>query len=130
PPGRPGWALRWLLRRAGGVLALGQAEAERYRAAGVPAERLAIVSPGVPVPDRLPPPAQAPGIPAEARVILCPGPLGRHKGHREAAWALDVLRLVHPDAHLVITGEGPGTAGVRRLLDSSRLHDCVHLLGP
>ncbi len=130
PPGRPGWALRWLLRHCGGVLALGRAEAERYRAAGVPAERLAVVPPGVPLPEHLPPPAQAPGLPVEARVILCPGPLGRHKGHRDAAWALDILRLVHPNVHLVISGEGPGTAAVRRLMDSSKLHDCVHLLGP
>jgi glycosyltransferase involved in cell wall biosynthesis len=127
PAARP---MRWLLQRARRVLALGQAEAEHYRRLGVPADRVSTVAPGAPLPDVVPQPASIPGVSADARVILCPGPLGRHKGHRDAAWGMDILRLVEPRAHLVVPGSGPGTEGVRRLMDSNQLHDCVTLLGP
>src|SRR5262249_6831392 len=88
------------------------------------------VAPGVPVPDTLPQPARLEGLPDDARVVLCLGPLGPHKGHRDAAWALDMLRLVHPQAHLVVPGRGPAIDSVRRLVHSNHLYDCVHLVGP
>jgi glycosyltransferase involved in cell wall biosynthesis len=130
PPTGPGWPSRLLLRRAGKVLAVGDAEAERYRRLGVPAGRLAVVAPGVPVSEVLPPPARLPGLPDSARVVLCLGPIERHKGHRDAAWALDVLRLVHSDVHLVVVGRGPGIDAVERLVRSNQLDECVHLPGP
>jgi glycosyltransferase involved in cell wall biosynthesis len=129
-PGRPAWPCRWLVRHAGRVLALGEAEAAGYRRLGVSPSRLTTVAPGVPLLDPLPAPASLPELPSDARVVLCLGPLARHKGYREAAWALDILRLIHPEAHLVIVGAGPAADSVRRLMASNRLHDCVHLAGP
>jgi glycosyltransferase involved in cell wall biosynthesis len=130
PSTRAGLPTRWLLRRAGAVLALGDAEAEEYRRLGVAPQRLTTVAAGVPVLDTLPAPATLPVLPDDARVILCPGPVERHRGHRDAAWAMDILRLACPGTHLVIVGHGPGLDAVRRLMASNRLHDCVHLAGP
>jgi glycosyltransferase involved in cell wall biosynthesis len=129
-PGLPDWPSRWLLRRAARVLALGETEAEGHRRLGVSPQRLTVVAPGVPVPGSLPTPVTWAGLPDEARVVLCLGPIERHKGHRDAAWAEDVLHLVRPEAHLVIVGQGSAIDSVRRLLRSNRLHDCVHLVGP
>jgi glycosyltransferase involved in cell wall biosynthesis len=129
PSGGPSWPSRLLLRRAGRVLALGEADAEAYRGLGVLPSRLAVVAPGVPVPETQPAPARLPGVPDSARVILCLGPIERHKGHRDAAWAVDILRLVHPEAHLVVLGRGPAIDAVVRLVRSNQLGDCVHLPG-
>ena len=129
-PGRPGWPTRWLPRWAGQILALGEAQGEGYRRLGVPPSRLTVVAPGVAVPEVLPEPARLAGLPDDARVILCLGPIGWHKGHRDAAWAEDILRLVRPETRLVILGNGPAIDSVRRLVQSNHLHDCVHLIGP
>lgn len=122
------WATRLLLRRVKRVIAIGEAEADAYRRLGVSGERLAVVPPGVPVPESLPAPATLPGLPEDARVILCLGPSRRDKGHHDAAWAIDILRLIEDRIHLVIVGAGEGLDAVRRLKRTNDLHN-VHLVG-
>ena len=122
------WPVGQLLRRVRRVIAVGGVEADGYRRLGVPADRLAVVPPGVPVPESLPEPATLPGLPADARVILCLGPLRRHKGHRDAAWASDVLHLLDPRNHLVIVGTGEGLDAVARLKRANAMRH-VHLAG-
>jgi glycosyltransferase involved in cell wall biosynthesis len=131
-PGRDTWRwpARWLLPRVKRVIALGEAEAEGYRRLGVRGEQMAVVPPGVPVPDALPTPASLTGLPADARVILCLGPILRHKGHRDAAWALNILQLLHANLHLVILGSGAGLGTIRRLVAANDLGRHVHLVGP
>jgi glycosyltransferase involved in cell wall biosynthesis len=124
------WPSRLLLRRAGRILALGEAEAQRYRRLGVPGQRITLVAPGVPLCERPAEPATLPGLPDDARLVLCVGPIEQHKGHRDAAWAMDILRLVHPRLHLVILGQGPATDAVGRLVASNQMHAFVHLAGP
>jgi glycosyltransferase involved in cell wall biosynthesis len=130
PPRRLSFAERWLLKHCGGVIALGLAEADAYYRLGVPPERIVVVPPGVPIPPALPAPAQLPGLPQSARVVLAVGPIKRHKGHREAVWAFDVLRCLYDDLHLVIVGSGPDTQRVGRFAEAIRLADVVHLPGP
>jgi glycosyltransferase involved in cell wall biosynthesis len=124
------WPARLLLRRVRRVIAIGESEAEGYRRLGVPADRLAVVPPGVPIPDTLPSPTTLPGLPDDARVVLCLGPVLRHKGHRESAWAFDILRLVHPNARLVIVGGGAELDSVRRFVRVARCEQYVHFTGP
>jgi glycosyltransferase involved in cell wall biosynthesis len=122
PAGRLSWPDRWLLRRAAGVAAFGEAEAERYRRLGVPADRVAVVPPGVsPFPE---------GEAAEVsgRVLLGVGPLEAPKGFRDAVWALDILHFLYDDVRLVLVGGGadrPHVAEFARAIGAGRRVDVV-----
>jgi glycosyltransferase involved in cell wall biosynthesis len=130
PPRRLSVIERWFLKHCGRVVAVGQAEAEAYQRVGVPAGRIVVAPPGVAVPADLPAPAQLPGLPETGRVVLAVGPLTRHKGHREAVWAFDILRCLYDDVHLVIAGTGPDEERVRRFAQTIRLANVVHFPGP
>jgi glycosyltransferase involved in cell wall biosynthesis len=129
PAGRASWLVRALLRRAGGVLALGQAEAARYLALGVKGERLAILNPAVEAPAPALP-AHFPGLPSGARVALGIGPIEPHKGFREAVWAFDILCHLYPDLHLVIAGDGSDRRRVMDFARAIRVSERVHFPGP
>jgi glycosyltransferase involved in cell wall biosynthesis len=122
-------AERWLLRRCGRVIAIGQAEADVYQALGVLPHRLAVVPPAVPLPPQSSPTATLPGLPEEARVLLAIGPIARHKGHHDAVWAFDILRCLYEDVHLVIVGGGPDEQRVRHFTRAIRLDQVVHFTG-
>jgi glycosyltransferase involved in cell wall biosynthesis len=128
PGGMPGLMDRWLLRRAHGVLAAGLAQAERYRRLGVAAQRLHVLRPGV-VPPEPGPPASAPGLPPEARVVLGVGPLAAHKGFRDAIWAFDILRFLYADLRLVLLGEGLARATLEHFARAAGVAAHVHFLG-
>jgi glycosyltransferase involved in cell wall biosynthesis len=128
PGGRPGVVDRWLLRRAGGVLASGLAQAERYHRLGVAAQRLHVLRPGVAAPEPGPA-ASAPGLPPQARVMLGVGPLAPHKGFRDAIWAFDILRFLYDDLRLVLLGEGPGRAALEHFARAAGVAHHVHFVG-
>jgi hypothetical protein len=65
---------------------------------------------------------------AYPRRIACAGRLERGAGFREAIWAVDILRYVLPDVHLLIAGDGPFRADLASMIQ--RLDICnAHLLG-
>jgi glycosyltransferase involved in cell wall biosynthesis len=130
PPWRRlSFAERWLLRRCGGVIAVGRAEAVAYQRLGVPANRLSIVPPAEPIPEEKALLAPLPGLPSSSRVILTLGPLERHKGHRNAVWALDILNCLYDDVRLVLVGTGPDEQRVCQFTSSVRLDHRVHFTG-
>jgi glycosyltransferase involved in cell wall biosynthesis len=104
PVGRAGRIDAWLLRRVGRVVAFGETEAGRYRAAGVAMERITVITPaakleavaidGTPV-------ANGP------RTVAMLGPLLPHKGVRDAVWAMDMLHYLYPDLELLLVGHRP-----------------------
>jgi glycosyltransferase involved in cell wall biosynthesis len=128
-PGRPAPLDGWLLRRAGRVVALGAAEAVRYRRLGVRQERLVVVPPAVEAVAQEPP-ARLPGLPAGARVLLFVGPVVRQRGVLEAVWALGILRVVHDDLRLVVVGAGPDLERLRRFAGLTGVGGLVHTTGP
>jgi glycosyltransferase involved in cell wall biosynthesis len=128
PPRRLTLAERWLLRHCARVIAFGQGEHDAYLRLGVPAQRLSVVPPAVAILAEAEP-ARMPGLPDEARVVLAVGPIERHKGHRDAVWAFDILRCLYDDLHLVIAGSGSDEMRVRRFTDSIRLTQVVHFPG-
>jgi glycosyltransferase involved in cell wall biosynthesis len=120
------WWDRWLLRRAERVIVSGPAEAERCRRQGIPEDRLSQIAPGVLS-------AQRSGISTQPstppRSILGIGPLERHKGFRDAVWALDILRSLHDDLELSLVGDGPDRAAIESFARTAGVADRVHLLG-
>jgi glycosyltransferase involved in cell wall biosynthesis len=130
PAGDPPALDRFLLRRAARVVALGAAEGERYRRLGVGPARLAVVPPAV---DGRPPagnPGVALPVPASGRVLLGIGPLERPRGFREAVWAMDILRYVSADVHLVLAGTGPDRQRVESFARAIGAAGQVHFTGP
>lgn len=66
---------------------------------------------------------------AGAPLLLSVGHLIERKGHHLAVQAMPALRQVHPDAHLVIVGEGEERAALQSLVQQLALHDAVTLAG-
>ncbi|HEY7327358.1 MAG TPA: glycosyltransferase [Gemmataceae bacterium] len=124
-----GWLDRRLLARVGGVIALGAAEAERYRQLGVAGTNVTVVSPAVSTPTIAVKPAELPGVTAKNRVLMGLGPIEQHKGFREAVWAFDIIRHLYDDVHLVLVGDGPDRQRVEQFARQIGVRDHVHFLG-
>lgn len=104
-----------------------------YAKHGTPAERIRVIPNGVP----------APGqnettrsqllaeleLPADARIIGLVGRLWPQKRVKDAIWAADLLKVIRPDVHLLIVGDGPQRDVLRRFRDLVRIRDRVHFLG-
>ncbi len=126
---RSSWVDRQLLVRAGGVIALGTAEAERYRRLGVAQTALTIVAPAMPVPRGTIKPVELPGVTAKERVLLGLGPIEPHKGFREAVWAFDIVRHLYNDVHLILAGDGSDRPRVEQFAQQIGVRGHVHFLG-
>jgi glycosyltransferase involved in cell wall biosynthesis len=126
PVGDVGHIDRWLMRRAARVVAIGETEAARYRAIGVAVERMAVIPPAAQTmpEDALGHDALLANVVERAIVVL--GPLARHKGVRDALWAMDVLHYLYPDLELVLVGERPASREIDGLAHVER----VHFVGP
>jgi glycosyltransferase involved in cell wall biosynthesis len=100
-----------LARRASRVIAISES-LRRFTVeqVGLPEEKVEVVRYGL---DELPSPwgeNPALGLPEGARVLLCVGRLVPQKGVDVAVRALPAIRAVHPEAVLVVLGEGPQRA--------------------
>jgi glycosyltransferase involved in cell wall biosynthesis len=124
---------RWLLDRAGKVVACGRAEADAYRRLGVNERKICLLLPAVEqVSDsaiELPAVRDSLGLPCNARLVTCVGPLKSQKGFKDAVWALDILKYVHDDLYLLFVGDGPARAELQRFARSIRADDRIRWLG-
>lgn len=129
PAGPPSWADRLLMRRAQRVVCFGAGEAARYEALGVRADRIVRTRPATAAMSESAPCALD-GVAPDAPVVLVVGPFHAHKGLREAVWALDVLRYVYPNLHLVAVGQGPERPRVEAFARNVEVSSQVHMIGP
>ncbi len=97
---------RWLLRSADAVIAAHPAEADIVRRFGVASARVHELPSAVSSPPPEPPPLGLP-LPADAKIVMCVGPLRHENGFRDAIWAADILRYPLPNLHIVVVGNGP-----------------------
>ncbi len=97
---------------------------------GLPAERIRVIHNGVEVPAGPPPPgARPPGLPAAGRIILCVANLIHYKGHLDLLEAAAAALPGHPDAALVLVGDGAMRRTIEEAVARSGLQGRVHLLG-
>ena len=117
---------RGLLQRVGRVLVQGDWEVELCRSLGLISPRVALVRPGL---------SLEPAEPMREKrfagpVVACPGPLHVNKGIRSAIWTLDMMAFRFPDLQLLIIGEGPEEARLRRFAAHTPHAANVHFTGP
>jgi glycosyltransferase involved in cell wall biosynthesis len=108
---------RLQLRRIDRLVVQWPGQRESYTSWGMPPERVLQIPPGVgscQVVDSSEGDIDA-RLPANARVILCVGPLEARKGIKDAVWAFHILGFLFPDLYLVLVGEGPEQERLDRL---------------
>ena len=131
--GLDAWSHRKITSRVARFVAPTHAEAARYVALGVPADRVTVipqaVAPAGPTPDgsafRV-----ALGIPHGARLVTAAGRFDGVAGLKSAVWAFDVVKHVAPDLHLVLVGDGPERERLERFARALGFDDYrVHFAG-
>jgi glycosyltransferase involved in cell wall biosynthesis len=129
---------RTFLRRTDRVVAVGEFVRQALiRNEGLRANRVRIIHNGVdltqykPANDPLAKTAlrQEFGLPAEALVLMQVARLDGLKDHATALRTLQRLLATHPDAHLVLVGEGPERTAIEAEIVERKLTGQVHLLG-
>ena len=68
-------------------------------------------------------------LPADARVIAIAGPLVRRAAADEAIWCFELVRVLYPEARLLVLGDGPDRARLERFADEVSEPGCVRFLG-
>jgi len=123
----------WLLNRVERILVKTPSEGRLCRSLGLAAHKIALIPPAVdfrPAPhiDR-PSFLRAISIPASAQILLCLGPVEPHKGFRDGIWALDILKYLFDDLHMVLLGDGSDRSRLERFAHAIRVNDRVHFVG-
>jgi glycosyltransferase involved in cell wall biosynthesis len=121
---------RVLTRRAGRVIAITEALARfTVERVGLPAGKVEVIHYGLDAPPRAwgeNPPVL---LPDGARVLLAVCRLTEQKGVDVVVRALALARAEHPEAVLVVVGEGPERAALERLAGDLRVADAVFMPG-
>jgi glycosyltransferase involved in cell wall biosynthesis len=112
-----------------------EAARERLTRLGVAANRIHIISPGVPRRSG----AEAGTartsllkelrLTSDAKLIAVAGPLGRHRQVEEAIWAFELVRVIHPTARLLVVGDGGDRPRLERFAEQVSEPGCVRFLG-
>ena len=128
----PRLLIQWAARQAQASVGVSAALVERMRALSIAPDRLHLMRNGVD-PLRFQPQPQAQmraelGL-AGSPIVLAVGNLHEHKGQRLAIAALALLRAQHPQARLVIVGDGPDAPALRAQAAALGLADQVTFAG-
>jgi glycosyltransferase involved in cell wall biosynthesis len=119
---------RALARRASRIIAITDALARfQVERVGLPVDKVEVIHYGLDQPPAAWGTNPPDKVPETARVLLAVCRLEPQKGLDVAVRALPVIRSRHPDAVLVVLGEGPQRAELERLADE--LHVPVALVG-
>jgi glycosyltransferase involved in cell wall biosynthesis len=135
-PWKSPWQLaidRWLARRTSRIVANSAGVRDFYVRRGLPAEKFLLIANGVE------PPSPSPitrgqllvelGLPEGVHLIGLIGRLWPQKRVKDAIWALDLLRVIQKEVHLLILGDGPHAPRLKKFRDQCAVHDQVHFLG-
>jgi glycosyltransferase involved in cell wall biosynthesis len=124
---------RRLARHTDAILVNSQGVEAFYREHGIPSQKLRVIENGIGPPptsdvthDQL---CDELGIPRGSHLIGAVGRLWHQKRVKDLIWAADLLKVIRPDAHLLILGDGPQRENLERFRDACLIEDKVHFLG-
>jgi len=124
---------RALARRTSRIVANSPGVKDFYVGKGLPAEQIEVIANAV---EPLPPSTVSRqqllaelGLPRDARLVGLLGRLWAQKRVKDAIWAADLLKVIRPDVHLLILGDGPLRQRLWRYRDQVEIRDKVHFLG-
>lgn len=124
---------RRLARHTDRILANAQAVRDFYVAHGIAAEKFALIPNGIP--PALPSPRSRSdllaelGLPASSKLIGTVCRLSPQKRVKELIWAMQQLKYLHDDVHVLIVGDGPLRSALERYRSLTGVDDRVHFLG-
>ncbi len=130
------WQLRmdrWLMPRTACLVGNSASVAGFYQQQGLPADRLRVIPNGVETPSA----AAMTGAAVRQHLRLPPdaflagyvGRLAVQKRVNDLVWAVETLRQIRPQFHLVLIGHGPERDRLERFAESIGCRDNVHFLG-
>ncbi len=129
----PRQMIRWAARRAEASIGVCAALTDVLRDWGVDPARLHVMRNGVDLERFTPLPQvqarQVLGLSEAGQLLLSVGHLIDRKGHDLVIRALAALAPGHPQARLVVIGEGPERAALQALVSELGLHDKVRFTG-
>lgn len=114
---------RWLASLVDQIIVAGPAELDACVRAGLRADQLVIVPPGVARPEQ----SEGRGESSHHRPhVACVGPLEPHKGFYDAVWAFDMLRYLYNELQLHVIGTGSERTRLARFVSIIRAEGQVH----
>jgi glycosyltransferase involved in cell wall biosynthesis len=124
---------RWLARRTARIIVNSSGVQEFYTRHGIDAGKFTLI------PNGIGPAAGSTvsraallselGLPADARIIGAVNRLWPQKRVKDLIWAADLLKVIRPDVHLLIIGDGPHRDRLTRFRRQVVIEDKVHFLG-
>lgn len=125
---------RFFAKRTSGILTNSEGVKDFYVQHGIPASQFHVIPNGV---TAIPQDAssarnaliQKLGLPSETRLVGTVGRLWPQKRLKDAIWAIELLKCVRNDTHLLIAGEGPQRWRLERYAEQVGVHHRVHFLG-
>ncbi|MFT5522789.1 MAG: glycosyltransferase involved in cell wall biosynthesis [Pirellulaceae bacterium] len=124
---------RYLAKRSKKLVANSSGVADFYEQQGIPREKFHIIPNGVAAFD--PPQSSREDLladlqlPGDSKLILAIGRLWPQKRMKDLIWAADLLKVIRPDTHLLIVGDGPQRSRLEQYTNQVAIADRVHLLG-
>lgn len=135
---KAGWQLwldRRLISRTDRLVGNSQAVVDFYRELGLPAEKLSCIPNGIDIVAEAPQNSdrallrQELNVPADAFVAGYVGRLARQKRVEDLIWAVETLRQIRTQLHLVLIGTGPEREKLEEFTRNVNCADHAHFLG-
>ncbi|QDT63785.1 glycosyltransferase [Calycomorphotria hydatis] len=122
------WLDKKLMPRTDAMIANSESVAEHYRDFGFPAEKITVIPNGVEECD-LDATLRAEvrselGIPADGKVVGFIGRLAKQKRVEDLLWAVQLLKQLTEDVHMIFVGDGPLRPRLEQL---AKVYECEHL---
>ncbi len=124
---------RWLAARTERIVVNSSGVRDFYTRQGIAAEKFTVIFNGV---QTAAPSATTRsevlaelGLPSDARIVGAVNRLWPQKRIKDLIWAADLLKVIRPEVHLLVIGDGPQRERLLRFRRQVCIEDKVHFLG-
>jgi glycosyltransferase involved in cell wall biosynthesis len=125
---------RYLARRSERIVTNSTGVKDFYVRKGLPAEKFVVIPNGI-ASARIESPVSRQelleelGLPPDSRLIGAVGRLWPQKRLKDLIWAIDLLKCIRDDGHLLVIGDGPQRWRLERFSSQCQNEDKIHFLG-